>query len=164
MTAVLRDLRPAGLVRWSYERPPEFAPLRAVAALQAWLEHLVLCAATPPSVSCATQLIGREAAWRFAALPAPRALLADLLALYREGLCAPLPFLPESAWAYVWAEENLEAARKAWRVTKYQRWGESADAAHRLAYRGLPEPLDDRFARLALQVFGPLREHLVAES
>ncbi len=164
ITAVLQDLRAAGLVRWSYDRPPDFAPLRAAAALRVWLEHLTLCASAPPSVSRATQAIGRAAAWRFTAPAEPRALLAGLLALYREGLSAPLPFLPDSAWAYVWADGDLDAARKAWRVTKFHPWGESADAAHRLAFRGLPEPLDERFASLATQVFGPLRAHLAAES
>ena len=163
IATVFQDLRATGLVRWSYDRPPQFAPLRAAAALRAWLEHLLLCAAAPPAVLCTTRLIGRHAAWRFTAPDDPRALLADLLALYREGLSMPVPFLPASAWAYIWADGDLAAARRAWRVTKYHRWGESADAAHRLAFRGRAEPLDQRFEALASRVFGPLRAHVATE-
>jgi exodeoxyribonuclease V gamma subunit len=162
VSAVLQELRTTGLVRWSYARPPEFAPLRAADALRAWLWHLALCAAAPPAVARRTVAIGRSAGWQFAAPADPCGLLADLVAIYREGLRAPLPFFPRAAWALVSSGGDWKRARAEWRVTTHHPYAESGDAAHRLVFRGLAEPLDRRFEELARRVFGPLCAHVVA--
>jgi exodeoxyribonuclease V gamma subunit len=169
VAAVMQDLRAAGLVRWFYTRPPDFAPLQARDALRAWLDHLVLCAAAPAAVLRCTLAIGRNATWQFAAPADPRALLTGLVAIYRDGLRAPLAFFPRSAWAFILGDGDgdgngdWKAARGEWLVTEHHAYAESGDAAHRLAFRGLADPLDERFAELARAVFGPLRDHAAPE-
>jgi exodeoxyribonuclease V gamma subunit len=86
--------------------------------------------------------------------------LAALLALYRQGLCAPLPFFPKSAWKYVVSGGNLGQARAVWASTRDRPWGEDGDPAYRLALRGTGDPLDARFMEVARAVFEPLLAHL----
>ena len=54
----------------------------------------------------------------------------------------------------------MPAARNAWQVTPYHPYAEGADPAYMLALRGVDEPLDDEFQRLAHAVFDPLLAHL----
>ena len=156
LRAAFADLRASGAVRWAHE------PLRAGDAIEAWLNHLVLSAAPAPGVAPQTRWLLQDETLAFTAPEAPDAILHDLLRLYRRGLQAPVHFFPKSAWAF---SENgsLTQANAAWQATKDRPHGEAADAYHRLALRGEAEPLDAEFARLAGAVFGPLREHLVAE-
>ncbi len=161
LTAPMNQLRPAGALLWRY------APLRAADRLSAWLLHLVLCASQDsvdaPAAAPHTLLLSTDAPLHLPALPPARAraLLGELVALVRRGLRAPLHFFPRSAWAWVEAGGDLAAAQRAWRVSPQQPFGESADAAYRLALRGCGDPLDAEFEALAQQVFGPLH-HLLA--
>ncbi len=152
----LNTLRPAGLLRWRY------APLRAADLLSAWLSHLVLCAGPAPGCQPHTLCLSLDAPLRLPPLPAAQAqaLLGELLGLFRSGLRQPLHFFPRSAWAYVEGQGDLAAAQRAWRVSSFNPYGESADAAYRLALRGEPEVLGPRFEALAQQVFGPLKAAL----
>ncbi|HPP46592.1 MAG TPA: exodeoxyribonuclease V subunit gamma, partial [Accumulibacter sp.] len=95
------------------------------------------------------------------AADAARRHLGELLTLYRDGLCQPLPFFPKSAWAYVNADDNaLAAAQRAWHHARHFAWGEEADPAYQLAWRGVADPLDERFVDCAQRVFTPLLAHL----
>jgi exodeoxyribonuclease V gamma subunit len=94
-----------------------------------------------------------------------RARLADLLALYWEGLRRPLPFFPRAAYAACAAKKDaLGAARRAWESPVQQGPipGEDADPYNALAFRGR-DPLDDDFLALARRVFEPLRAHQTDE-
>jgi hypothetical protein len=71
------------------------------------------------------------------------------VALYRDGLSAPLHFFPKSAWAYIRRDHSLAAARQRWQNSSNPAWGESADPAFQLALRGLAEPLDAAFEHCA---------------
>jgi exodeoxyribonuclease V gamma subunit len=147
------DLRADGLLRW------RAGETRAADRLQAWLQHLALCAAAPPGVAPHTRWLLRDGTLALRAPDHPHALLADLLALYRRGLQAPLPFFARSAWELV--THGLSAARSAWRPTARTPFAEGADAAHRLAWRGHADPLDADFETLAHAVYDPLLAHLV---
>lgn len=156
LTAAFSDLRPQGLLRHRYDdtRPADY--------LAAWLAHLVLCAAPAPGVACATRAVSRNGGFAFAAVESvrARAMLADALELYREGLCAPLRFFPKSAWAYVMNGENAFKAQAKWTGGNRPSFGEAADPAYRLALRGVGAPLDGQFFELARRVLDPLLEHL----
>ena len=150
------DLRPEGLVRHRYD------DARATDYLEAWLLHLFLGAAQPPGVDPVTRWIARDGGFALAPCNAPKAILADLMARYRQGLRAPLPCYPKSAWAYVQDGGGLGKARGKWHNRQHPEWSESADPAWRLALRGVADPLDGAFAACAEQVFGTLARHLAA--
>ena len=130
--------------------------------LAAWLAHLMLCAAPAPGVACETLGLSRDGSFRLHAVAPDRArqLLADLLALYRQGLSAPLHFFPKSAWAYIFNDESAAKARVKWSGGQRAEFGEAQNPAYRLALRGLGDPLDDAFFDIARRVFGPLRAQL----
>jgi len=154
LAGALGDLRPAGLVRYRYDevRPADY--------LAGWINHLFLCAAAPADVSLQTTWHSCDGSYRLRACESSvaRAHLGELLRLYRSGLSAPLHFFPKSAWAYI--TDGPAAARRRWTHSRNAAWGESADAAYRLALRGVAEPLDGDFEQCARTVFAPLLDHL----
>jgi exodeoxyribonuclease V gamma subunit len=163
LDAAFSDLRESGLVCWKYSRERDIDALRAAEALDAWLSHLVLCADPPPAVSLRTTAIARNGTWVFRPPEDPRAILAELLAVYRQGLAEPIHFFPKSSWKYCQEGHRISAARKEWRADDYRIFAESADPAYALAFRGQPEPLGDEFHRLASLVYDPLIAHVDKE-
>ncbi len=155
------DLRASGLVRHRYDEA------RASDHLSAWLQHLLLCAAAPPGVALRTTFLARDSRFVLPPCANPQAALIDLLKLYERGLTEPLYFFPKSAWNYVTNGARPSAAHSAWRASARRPFGEEADAAYRLALRGLPDPMGegfDEFAACAHAVFGPLLECLQGEA
>lgn len=143
----LGELRAGGLLRWRYDEE------RATDVLDAWIRHLLLCADTPGGVEPCTTWIGRTACTVYdPVVPwAARERLAELLALYREGLAEPLAFFPKSAWAKVCKRDP----RRKWEGT--ERFpGERAHPAYVLAWRGVEDPWVHGFDDLADKVFGEL--------
>ncbi len=68
-----------------------------------------------------------------------RERLADVLAIYEDGMRAPLPLYCKTSAAYAergGGERGLRDARKAWNSTKYVP-GEDADLSHRLVLGGI---------------------------
>jgi len=157
LSASLSDVRAGGLLRYRY------ADAKAGDYLAGWIEHLLLCASAPAGVEMLTTWHARGGHYRLrpCAADAARRHLGELLTLYRDGLCQPLPFFPKSAWAYVNADDNaLAAAQRAWHHARHFAWGEEADPAYQLAWRGVADPLDERFVDCAQRVFTPLLAHL----
>ncbi|MDR0702174.1 MAG: exodeoxyribonuclease V subunit gamma [Azoarcus sp.] len=139
-----------------------YGEARARDYLSAWLDHLALCAAPPPGMTCQTRSLTRDADFALRPLtPADaRAHLEELLKLYREGLTRPLRFFPKSAWEYArHADEakGLAEADKKWTDGEYP---EKDDAAWHLALRGMDDTLDGGFRHNATTIFGALCEHL----
>jgi exodeoxyribonuclease V gamma subunit len=138
--------------------------------LRARIDHLLL--ASVLGVTARTHLIGYdgkanapvEAVYRGVDRTAARESLLTLLALWREGQHAPLPFAPKTAfaWAEQWhAKSDADAAWKAaWAAhAPYIGRGERDDAWIRLAFRpeGLLERIDSvqarRFREIAPLIF-----------
>ncbi len=155
------DLRASGLLRYRYDEP------RATDYLNAWLQHLLLCAAPPAGVALRTTWQARGVRFSLAPCDNPLGVLRGLLALYEQGLRAPLYFFPKTAWKFIESGGSVSVATTAWRSTKERPFGEEADAAYRLALRGLPDPMGDGFGEFeacAHAVFGPLRDGLEAQA
>jgi exodeoxyribonuclease V gamma subunit len=130
--------------------------LRAKDRLRLWLDHLLLNVAAPVGVPLHSILIARDTHLRLAPESRAREVLADLLAIYREGLVQALPFYPETAWA--WLEQKNW--RREWEGDRFNdKPGERDDGYIRLALRDNPkDPLGAGFQQLATRVFAPLKE------
>ncbi len=152
LQAAFADLRASGLLRW------RLGSTRAVDYLDAWLQHLALCAVAPAGVALRTHWLASDGEFSFSPCADAAARLAELLALYRRGLSEPLHFYPRAAWELL--TRGIDAAQRVWHASEYNRFAEEADPAYRLALRGVAEPLDAEFEALAAAVFGPLRQHL----
>ena len=117
--------------------------LRARDRIAVWLRQLALAAAGhPPAPACALTL--EQGSWKTTRFEMPereemrawaREELTRWLEAWWQGLSAPLPFFPETSWAYAAAiakeldrhgqaelrGEALRAAKRAWRGTPYTR-------------------------------------------
>lgn len=155
-----------------------FSRLGAKQRIGAWVRLLALTAARPDTTWRAVT-IGRGSDGPERSVLGPleqgraAALLADLLALHRDGLCAALPLVLKSSHAYAHrrrmrgrtTDDAVEAARNQWAG----RYGpERDDAAHTLVWGAgtaldvlLAEPArsgdePSRFGELAMRVWTPL--------
>ncbi len=154
LSAELGDVRPAGLVRYRYDA------MRAGDLLSGWLSHLALCIAAPRGVTAETCWHARNGIYRWKPVADAGRLFDDLLSLYRRGLCEPLPFFPKTAWAWFSNNRSRSQAEQKWHGGRHPEFGERNDTAIRLAFRDLPEPLDESFYTLAERIFAPLCAHL----
>lgn len=154
LEGAIGDLRPNGLVRWRYDdtRPRDY--------LAGWIAHLFLCATLKNPAGWDTRWHSRDGLYRLNACSAAKDRLRELLALYREGLSAPLRFFPKSAWAYAVNAGDRKAAQDCWSSAWEPAYGEDQNPAHRLALRGIEQPLDERFFEIADSVLKPLIAHL----
>lgn len=147
----LRGATTAGLVRYRSAR------LRPKDRISLWLEHLALHLAAAAPAQRTSTFIAEDRTLLLPPLdPAQAAAhLADLLALYREGLHRALPFYPDAAWAYAHKRLVEEAPHEA-ALAEARKFLEAADVAYvKTALRGR-EPLGEEFERLAEGVFGPV--------
>lgn len=154
-----------------------FASIKPKDRLAAWIRHLALCTlgleAVPQPVSILIGLDTRRVAnrtastaIRYASPIQPSENLLDLLEIYWEGLTHPLPFFPESSWAYAETilkkgqppETALVQGQKRWEGNDRQA-GEASDPYMDLCFRNQDPIAGQRFQRLALDVFQPLLEH-----
>jgi exodeoxyribonuclease V gamma subunit len=147
----LGSLHEDGQILWRFRKTG------ATDRLEAWVRHLVLCAASPPGVERVTQWLSPAECFHFIEVADARERLAALVGLYAEGLRRPLHFFPKSAFRYVEKGGDLVAAEKKWRVGQYNAYAESDDDYYRLAFgEAIDRVLDEEFLRLAREVFGPL--------
>lgn len=137
------------------------ARLKAGDRVQLWIQHLALCAATVGARPAMSLHVAADIVLRLKTVSNPIDGLADLIALWRKGQSIPLPFFPETSYAYAeaWARSGdsakaLAACRRAWR-DDYNARGDAFDPAVQLAWRG-QDPLGEEFRQTALRVFEPL--------
>jgi exodeoxyribonuclease V gamma subunit len=142
-----------------------FGTTRARDLLQLWVEHLLLQVVAPHSagrVGRRSALIAHDGVSVFAPVADAANHLADLLALYREGLVVPLAFYPETAWAWLAGKSSW---RTVWTGSPFStKPGEGQDAYLHLALRdSVDDPLGADFQQLATRIFAPLRAALTEE-
>ncbi|MDI6745596.1 MAG: exodeoxyribonuclease V subunit gamma [Rhodocyclaceae bacterium] len=151
----LDHLTPNGLWRL------RFGSTRPQDRLRLWIDHLLLQLAAPPGVVKQSVLLANDGVTVLAPLEDFAPHLTELLALYRQGQSAPMPFYPRTAWAWL---EGKSGWRSAWFGNSFQKTpGERDDAYLRLALRDrMDDPLGATFQQLAAQIFGPLRAAMQA--
>jgi exodeoxyribonuclease V gamma subunit len=170
------DLAPAGRVTFQISKLPHRRELGF------WLQHLLLCAAAPASLSCESVLVAPGSAKRpdeiavlqLACVPDARERLCDLLALYDEGQRVPLPLFPHSSRIQAdacmkrgWQAGPVSAARARFEDGQPPMGPERADPFLLQAFRDVdplepdcPLPGDLCFGSLARRVFEPYLQAL----
>lgn len=158
----------------------QFSRLRRRGELATWVHHVLLQCFAPAGLRTA-RLVGRqpsdgtEIEVSFGDLDDPRALLRELLELYRVGATQPLALFASTSRTYAELiaksqppETAADRARARYRDERTG-WGEGFDAYNVLAFAGT-DPLAGAtagapsFADLAVRVFGPLLAHREARA
>jgi exodeoxyribonuclease V gamma subunit len=169
VTGLLEGIYSQGLLQYRY------ATLKPRDFLRAWIRHLVLNSLSPKGYPRDTRLVGLEkkrsgermwVAWQFAAVERADSILDDLLHRYWEGLKRPLPFFPESSWAYATErierkgtpEQALHKARGRWEGDPYNR-GERQDPYYQQCF-GERDCLDEAFEGITEEIFAPIMAHM----
>jgi len=139
-----------------------FGRVRARDLLTAWIKHLLLCASGTDDVPMHTIAIFEKESYRFNKVQAPLEILQVLLNTRHAGLVKPVPFFPESSYAYVekLKEQDVDAAMKA----GSKQWSggvmpESMQESFEIVWRGNPNPLDEQFRQIAESIYMPLNNH-----
>lgn len=152
LTGQLEGLSTAGLLHY------RLAKMKAKDLLGVWCSHLVLNCLRPQGVALQSQLQCEDNYVLLQPVEQPEQYLADLLAIYWQGIHQPVPFLPKTSLAYASAELNAgkadpeKEAFKAW--TSGFTAGEDADPYHQLLFT--QSPLTDEFQRLSLRIYQPV--------
>jgi exodeoxyribonuclease V gamma subunit len=137
------------------------APAKPKDHLDLWIEHLAVLCLARGDYPESSVLVAQDKVWHYPPIANSRSFLRLLLDLYWRGLSEPLKFFPESAFEYAARrtagkshEDALAAALKVWNGSEKIR-GEREDAYCKVAFQQV-NPLDEEFARLAVEVFEPL--------
>jgi exodeoxyribonuclease V gamma subunit len=155
LTGVMEDLRTERHVRW------RCAGMKAKDRLALWVEHLILNTRPADGYPRESLLICKDLTLNLPPLDNAAELLADLIELYREGLCRPLHFFPQSSWLYL--ASAMDAAEGRWNGTDHSPApAESAHPAFSLCFSD-QDVLDDAFIQLAERVYSPLRAVAIEE-
>lgn len=154
LTARLDGLTSLGLWRVRH------AKVRPVDRLRLWIEHLLLNVAAPAGMPLRSVLVAQDDELTLGPEPRAREMLADLLAVYRDGQRQVLPFYPQTAWA--WLEQKNP--RREWEGDAFNnKPGERDDPYVRLVLRDRAgDPLGAEFQQLARRIYGPLRAAMKA--
>jgi exodeoxyribonuclease V gamma subunit len=149
LTGILQDLHQGRHLRW------RCANMKGKDRLTLWCEHLLLNTLRPSGYPRESLLVCKDLTLKLPPLDNAPELLADLLRLYREGLCRPLHFFPQSSWLFL--KGGRAKAEERWNGTDHTPYpAESSAASFALCFAG-QHVLDSEFEQLAQRVYGPLQ-------
>ncbi len=131
-----------------------------------WVHHLALCASHGFAAGESSLLVGKKPAQlRLPPLEATTAMqyLQEIMDIWQQGSCRPLPVFPKTSWAWVnteAGEKRQKAAAAAWYGSSWQGapGGECDDDYALLCMRGIQQPpwqVDD-FIRFSEGLYGPV--------
>jgi exodeoxyribonuclease V gamma subunit len=132
------------------------AKQKAKDLVRLWIEHLVLNAADADQYPETSKLIMADRTTSFKPVEDPIAILGQLLELYQLGLTKPLPFFPESSFAYITGRPPCDPANaiKKWE-DGFNSTGEKQDPYFRVCF-GKADPFDEEFDKVTRCVLEPL--------
>ena len=149
-----------------------YAKTKAKDLVRAWIKHVFLCRfleldPEALAITCPkTYVLGTEECHCFEPLEDPSRILKELLSLYLSGISRPLPFFPETSFAYAKKmaatgdqSAALHKASSIWEGNAFLSFSEASDAYHQLCYRG-KNPLDACFKETAQVFWGPVLESM----
>ena len=163
----LEDISDKGVFRYYYRS------LGARHFLPVWIEHLLLCIRCDAGTLKRSCLVGKGSEGKPPAchileeVDDPMKHLADLMEVYAEGICRPIPFFPQTSYAFARKYQSsadefkaLSAALNAWDGYDQK---EKNDSAYTIFYgekSPLEEPCRGEFITLAQKVYSPILAHL----
>ncbi len=148
LSGALKDVQQERHLRW------RCASMKGKDRLALWCEHLILNTLNPDGYPRSSLLVCKDLTLSLPPLDNARELLADLLELYRQGLCRPLHFFPQTSWLYL--TEGMAKAEERWLGTDYSPSpAESSNPSFALCFNN-QNVLDDEFVSLADRIYGPL--------
>ena len=168
VVGALERIGPDGTMVW-----PRLGRLRARDRIEIWLRQLVWAAAgnrPVDAVGISRERKEKRYSWKSEPFPAPERAGEQIerwLRAWWRGLAAPLPFYPETSYAYAHgialpgkvAGEAVQEAALAKAMDKWigngHQWGEGDDPCLRLVHDGEP-PLTSEFEDLAVELLVPL--------
>ena len=161
LTGWLHNLYPKGRVTW---RPGR---MKGGDLMEWWLGHLCLNLLHPAGCGRHSIHLSWERGQKaftvqqsmLRPVEEPERMLEQLLALYWQGLCRPLPFFPETsrAWAEAKPGAELERARQAW-SDGFKRSGEGSEPAYGYFFASQEVPCSEEFVELT-RIFTPIFTH-----
>jgi len=133
--------------------------------LALWIDHLVLNCRPEKGYPAQSILVGSDGKCTFPPITSAETHLTRLLFYFWEGLSQPLRFFSKSSFEYASQDFNgkssdvaFATARRTWEGGDFNSEpGESQDPYHDIAF-GKVEALDEQFASVAVDVFGPILE------
>ena len=141
------------------------AQLKAKDYLRAWITHLALGLTSRPLYPSKSVLIGSDRRVEFRMVEECGGILRDLIEIYQQGLTRPLPFFPNTSWAYAKAISNgktestpIYLAERIWEDHARGR-GEREDTYFQACW-GDSSPLNDEFRELAVEIYGPMLKEI----
>lgn len=156
----------------------QFSRVRAKHLLGSWIRHLLYCWRTPGESGTESSLIGRAltgnavAHRRFSKVADPERHLTALVSRYDEGQTRPLCLFPSTSLLYAEEQRKKPKPESELKLLLEREWrDEVKHEPHLVRIYGSHRPLSDlralapgpmAFEALALEVFGPLLDHLVA--
>ena len=168
IVGALERIGPDGTMVW-----PRLGKLRARDRIEIWLRQLVWAAAgnrPVDAVGISRERKGKQYSWKSEPFPAPERAGEQIerwLRAWWRGLAAPLPFYPETSYAYAHGiarpgkhagaavqEAAWDKAQATW-LGDDHRLGEGEDPCLRLVHDGEP-PLTSEFEDLAVELLVPL--------
>ena len=131
--------------------------------LATWIQHLCLCAISPPNVPKRSTFVFTDVTLAFREVPDPLVHLQALLELRHQGMSLPQPFFPDTSYAYAkesasGEEAAIQKASKAWIGDRFR--SESSSDSNSIVWRGQEDVLDAEFKRLAIVIFEPLLSYM----
>ena len=108
----LNNLWPGG------QRLFRFANLKTKDLLRGWLYHLALNFVKPEGVPLETVIIAKDKIACFREVPENKVIIEQLVEVYQQGLKEPLPFAPETSWAWCQVKSREEAWRRVKNIWK----------------------------------------------
>lgn len=115
MIGGVRDVYDTGIVRASYSKAKPAHEVRL------WAELLALAAARPDRRWTACW-VAQGGGFRLTAPPDPESVLRELAELYRAGMRAPLPLMPDIACTYTRRRAEGKDAEQAFRFVQFRVW------------------------------------------
>lgn len=159
LTGTLRGLYAGCLLRH------RTAKLKPSDLLRAWVSHLVLQLTGSADHSRTTLLFDLEEAWRFEPVDNAAEILIDLLSLYAEGLCRPIPLIPLTSLEFARRTlrpsakemtQPIKSARSCWEGNERNKNAEKDEMWLKLCFGRGADPLDEAWKATALRVYRPL--------
>ena len=146
--AVLENCRSGAHARW------RCAGMKGKDRLSIWLDHLLLNVAKAEGYPRQSMMIASDSALELPPFDHAATVLSDLLDIYCEGMARPLPFFPETSWAFVHSGQTK--AEAVWHGDqRHGSHGECDNEAVAICFGG-EEPWGEEFRTLAERIYGPL--------